>query len=83
VLAKFPRPTALGIDQRAINNCADATRDSAEAGNLIITAKTETRGGNCTRIEATAVALDVSSVSVGLDSENGPLDLPISSNLAT
>ena len=82
MLAKFPCPTTLGIDQRVINCCADATRDGAEARNLIIATKTDTRGGNCTCIEATAVALDVSPMSVGLDSENGPLDLPISSNLA-
>ena len=83
MLAKFPRPTALGVDQRAINCCADATRDSSEARNLIIATKTEAGGGNRTRIEATAVALDISPVSVGLDSENGPLDLPVSSKLAT
>ena len=29
------------------------------------------------------MALDISPVSVGLDSENGPLDLPISSKLAS
>ena len=83
MLAKLPRPTTLGVDQRVINCCADATRDGAEARNLIIATKTETRGGNCTRIEATAVALDISPMSVGLDSENGPLDLPVSSKLAT
>ena len=83
MLAKLPRPTTLGIDQRAINCCADTTRDGAEARNLIIAAKTDTRGGNCTCIEATAVALDVSPMSVGLDSENGPFDLPVSSKLAS
>ena len=82
MLAKLPRPTTLGIDQRAINCCADTTRDGAEARNLIIATKTETRGGYCTCIEATAVALDVSPMSVGLDAENGPLDLPVSSELA-
>jgi hypothetical protein len=36
-----------------------------------------------TAARATAVALDVSPMSVGLDSENGPLDLPVSSKLAS
>ena len=83
MLAKLPRPTTLGIDQRVINRCADTTRDSAKARNLIIATKTESRSGNCTRIEATAVALDVSPMSIGLDAKNGPLDLPVSSNLAS
>src|ERR1700688_5109334 len=82
VLAILPRPTPLGIDQPVINCCADTTRNGAEARNLVIAGKTDTRGGNCTRIEATAVALDISPMSVGLDSENGPLDLPVSSKLA-
>jgi hypothetical protein len=62
-----------------INCCTDTTRDGAEARNLIIAAKTDTRGGKCTGIEATAVALDVSPMSVGLDPENGTFDLPVSS----
>jgi hypothetical protein len=82
VLVKLPRPTTLGIYQCAINCCANTTRDSAEARNLVIAAKADTRCGNCTCIEATAVALDVSPMSVGLDSQNGPLDLPVSTNLA-
>jgi hypothetical protein len=40
------------------------------------------RKGNSTCIEATAMALDVSPMGVGLDSENGPLHLPVSSKLA-
>ena len=69
--------------RRVINRCADTTRNGAEARNLVIAGKTDTRGANCTSIEATAVALDVSPMSVGLDSENGPLDLPVSSKLAS
>jgi hypothetical protein len=68
VLAKLPRPTALGIDQRVIDCCTDTTRDGAEARNLIIAAKTDTSGGKCTCIEATAVALDVSPMSVCIPS---------------
>jgi hypothetical protein len=83
VLAKLPCPTTLGIDQSAINCCADSTSDGAEARNLIIAGKTDTRSGNCTCIEATPVAFDVSPMSVGLDSKYGPLDLPVSSNLAS
>ena len=80
MLAILPRPTPLGVDQRVINCCADTTRNGAKARNLVIAGKTDTRGGNCTSIEATAVALDVSPMSVGLNSENGPLDLPVSSS---
>ena len=83
VLAVLPRPTTLGIDQRAINCCADAARNRAEARNLVVAGKTDTRSCKYTCIEATAVALDVSPMSVGLDSKNGPFDLPVSTNLAT
>jgi len=82
VLAILPSPTTLGIDQRAINCCADLTRDGAETRNFVFAGKTDTRGGKCARIEATPMALDVSPMSVGLDSENSPLDLPVSSELA-
>jgi len=80
VLAVLPRPTTLGIDQRAINCCTDAACKRAEARNLVVAGKTDTCSGKYTCIEATAVALDVSPMSVGLDSENCPIDLPISSS---
>lgn len=82
MLAVLPSPTTLGVDQRAINCCADSTRDGAKARNLVIAGKTDTCGTNCTSIEATSVALDISPMSVGLDSENGPPGLPVSSELA-
>jgi hypothetical protein len=79
VLAKLPRPATLGIDQRMINSCADTTRDGDEARDLIVAGKTDARGGDCTCIEAAAMAVDVSPVSIGLDSENGPLTNLLSS----
>src|SRR5262249_27223096 len=50
VLAKLPRPTTLGVDQRVIDCCADATGDRAEARNLVVAAEADTRGGNGTCI---------------------------------
>ena len=82
VLAALPSPTTLCVDQCAINCCANSTRDCAKARNLAITGKTDTRGTNCTCIEATSAALYISPMNIGLDSENGPPGLPISSELA-
>jgi hypothetical protein len=79
----FPRPTTLGIDQRAINCRADSTCDGAEARNFVTAGKTDTCGTKRTSIEAASVALDISPMSVGLDSENGPPGLPVSSELAS
>ena len=83
MLAILPRPTPLGIDQRVINSCADTTRKGAVARDLVIAGKTDTPGGKRTSIETTAVALDVSPMSVSLNSENRPLDLPVSSKLSS
>ena len=66
------------------SNAAPPARSLAQTGERPkAMPKTDTRGGKCTCIEATAEALDVSPMSVGLDPENGTFDLPVSSYLAS
>lgn len=81
----LPGPSALGIDERAVERGAEAARDAAEARYLgaAIVADAES-GGAETRagIETRAFAVDIRPVRVGLNTEDSPADLPIAPDLA-